>query len=194
MRPDEYPHPVSEPAAAGVPEYADDDSTARDEVPSVREADGPAPAPLPPDREDGPLALDEFGTTAEEQRRGEPLDDRLAREEPDVAAADADDQRRRARADAAADNADVPHEWTEPDPDVAEEPPVEADPHSPVSTYERIDGVPGPVGRLVQPDEGAHEDTEPDEVAVDGGSAGGGPSAEEAAMHEITDGGGLRAD
>src|SRR5689334_15701412 len=77
MRPD------SDPAAAGVPEYADDDSSARDDVPSGREAGGRDPAPLPPDREDGPLGLDEFGTTAEEQRRGEPLDRRLDREEPE---------------------------------------------------------------------------------------------------------------
>jgi hypothetical protein len=62
---------------AGVPEYADDESTAWEDV---RESD---PAPLPPDREDGPLALDEYGTTEEEQRLGEPLDDRLAREEPE---------------------------------------------------------------------------------------------------------------
>ena len=33
---------------------------------------------------DAPVAADEYGTTAEEQHRGEPLDTRLAREEPDV--------------------------------------------------------------------------------------------------------------
>ena len=104
-------------------------------MPSVREADGPDPVPLPPDREDGPLALDEYGTTAEEQRRGEPLEDRLAREEPEVVYA--------------------------------------------------VSG--GQVGRLVQPDEGAHEDTDADEVAADAGPAGGGASAEEAAMHEVAD-------
>jgi hypothetical protein len=135
MRRDDFPTPVSDPAAAGLPEYADDDSTADERVPSVREADGPDPAPLPPDREDGPLALDEYGTTAEEQRRGEPLEGRIAREEPEVSYA--------------------------------------------------VSG--GQVGRLVQPDQGAHEDTEADEVAVDAGPSGGGASAEEAAMHEIAD-------
>ena len=79
-----YPRAVSDPAADGIPEYADDDSTAYDDVNTGREADGPNPAALPADREGGPLALDEFGTTAEEQRLGEPLEDRLAREEPDV--------------------------------------------------------------------------------------------------------------
>jgi hypothetical protein len=33
---------------------------------------------------DTPLLVDEFGTTAAEQRTGEPLDGRIAREEPDV--------------------------------------------------------------------------------------------------------------
>jgi len=81
---DSYPKPVSDPAADGIPEYADDDSTAWDDVGSPREADGPDPYPLPGDREDGPAAVDEYGTTPEEQRRGEPLDLRLSREEPDV--------------------------------------------------------------------------------------------------------------
>jgi len=80
-----YPRPLNDPAADGIPEYADDDSTAFDDVDSSREADGPAA--LPADRESGPLGLEEFGTTAEEQRAGEPLADRLAREEPEVAAA-----------------------------------------------------------------------------------------------------------
>lgn len=40
-------------------------------------------------------------------------------------------------------------------------------------------------GRLVAMDEGAHEDTEKDEIAVDVGIDGGGASAEEAAVHVI---------
>ena len=39
-------------------------------------------------------------------------------------------------------------------------------------------------GRLVAPDEGAHTDQETDSVAYDAGSAGGGASAEELAIHE----------
>jgi hypothetical protein len=42
-------------------------------------------------------------------------------------------------------------------------------------------------GRLVAPDEGAHEDTESDEIATDVGRAGYGASAEEAAMHIADD-------
>lgn len=161
---DPYPKPVSDPAADGLPEYADDDSTAWDDVDSPRAADGPEPAPLPPDREDGPLAIDEYGTTAEEQRRGEPLDLRLAREQPDIPT---DPVAR----DTGLDDA-----------------PVDPRLDSQVSVYDRDEpGLPptGQVGRLVAPDEGAHEDTEADEVAFDAGAAGGGASAEELAMHPV---------
>jgi len=177
-RDDDFPQPVSDPAAAGVPDYADDDSTAWDDVESTREADGRDPAPLPPDREDGPLALDEYGTTAEEQRLGEPLEDRLAREEPDVATEPEPD---RVGGDASDERAEVPHEWSEPGPSADDEP-LDPGLGSSVSLYERIGAE--PVGRLVQPDAGIGEDTEADEVAFDAGAAGGGPSAEEAAVHE----------
>jgi hypothetical protein len=193
MRRDDFPNPVSDPAASGLPEYADDDSDADLDVRSPREADGPNPAPLPPDREDGPLALDEFGTTAEEQRQGEPLDARLAREEPDVAGADPADPADASRDGAASlATANVPHEWNEPDPDAvdADELPINPDVDDPVSAYERIGPDPvtgGLVGRIVQPDQGIYEDTETDEVAMDAGASGGGASAEEAAMHEVRD-------
>ncbi len=42
-------------------------------------------------------------------------------------------------------------------------------------------------GRLVAPDEGAHEDVEKESVAEDVGFAGAGASAEEAAMHIVGD-------
>jgi hypothetical protein len=79
-----YPTPVSDPAADGLPETADPDSLAFDEVAAPRVAEGLDPAPLPPDRDDGPLALDEYGTTPDEGLRGEPLAARLAREVPDL--------------------------------------------------------------------------------------------------------------
>ncbi|MFD7474063.1 DUF5709 domain-containing protein [Streptomyces sp. NPDC059837] len=44
-------------------------------------------------------------------------------------------------------------------------------------------------GRLIAPDEGAHEDTEKDLIAYDAGVDGAGASAEEAAMHVIPDSG-----
>jgi hypothetical protein len=165
MRQDNFPHPVSDPEAEGVPEYADPDSSAWDDVESPRISDGPEPAAIPPS--DQPLAVDRYGTTAGEARRGESVEYKLAREDTDEPAAEA-------RPD---------------DRLVLDDEPV--DPHldSAVSMYDRPDPLlddPGaPVGRLVEPDEGVREDTEPDAVAYDAGAAGGGPSAEEAAMHEV---------
>src|SRR5436853_6858886 len=96
---------------------------------------------------DRPLGAEEFGTTAEEEREGEPLDVRLSREEPDMAAravgTDADES----------ELADQPYPE---DPD------------------ERV-------GRIVETDEGAREDDEPDAVATDVGTDQGGLSAEERA-------------
>jgi hypothetical protein len=83
MSTEHFAEPVTDPEADGLPGYADDDSFADPDRPSSREADGPAPAALPADR---PLGTTEFGTTSEEQREGEPLEDRLRREEPDVTA------------------------------------------------------------------------------------------------------------
>ena len=78
---------------------------------------------------DSPLGAEGWGTTAEEQREGEALAGRLAREARDV----------------------YPEE-------------------------------PRDVGRLVEPDEGAHTDTESDMIASDSGDTAG-LSAEEAALH-----------
>ena len=99
---------------------------------------------------DTAVAVDEFGTTAAEQRDGEPLTGRLDREVPDVLAAvdlPADES----------DGADIPF-------------------------GERAGQG---VGRIVEPDEGARGDTEPDMVATDVGTDLGGYSAEEAAMHVV---------
>jgi hypothetical protein len=41
-------------------------------------------------------------------------------------------------------------------------------------------------GRLVAPDEGAHDDEEAEEIAVDAGRAGSAASAEEAAVHVVS--------
>ncbi len=187
MRNDDYPTPVSDPESEGLPGTADDDSTAYDDVDTGRQADGPDPAMLPADH---PLAVDRFGTTAEEQRVGQSLDDRLAEEVPDIQpedplyspgalAEEAIDVQgaRQARLDA----------------DVFGESPT-SDPNSPVSLYDhgQLDGTsPEPVGRLVEPDEGYGFDAEPDNVAYDAGAAGGGASAEELAVHE-TDAPGYR--
>jgi hypothetical protein len=66
-----------------APDVLDDGVPATEEVPAEllrtgEISEGPVPAPL-----DRPLAADEWGTTAREEREGEPLDRRLAREVPD---------------------------------------------------------------------------------------------------------------
>lgn len=65
-----------------------------------------------------------------------------------------------------------------------EEPDV--DPYAEVDEVLDDDQVGGRrAGRLVAPDEGAHEDAESDAVAFDVGLAGGAATAEEAAMHIV---------
>ena len=69
-------------ATDGLPEVADDDSYADGVHEAARDRD--APGALPPDREDGPLGLEDYGITSAQRSRGEPLSARLAREVPDV--------------------------------------------------------------------------------------------------------------
>ena len=163
---DSYPRRVSDPAADGIPEYADDDSNAYDDVDSFRLADGYDPSGLPGDREEGEIATDEFGTTAEEQLHGEDLDGRLARELPEVA------------------EAQLPGTRFQDDDGGLVDPRLD----SQVSMYDRpgLDPLSETrVGRVVRPDAGAHPVDEKDEIAFDFGAAGGGANVEETAMHEI---------
>jgi hypothetical protein len=53
----------------------------QDGYPEQYWAEDPQRAPVPGDR---PIAVDDFGTTAEERSEGESLEGRLSREEPDV--------------------------------------------------------------------------------------------------------------
>jgi hypothetical protein len=116
----------------------------------------------PPER---PLGVDAFGTTAAEQRQGEGIERRLTHEVPDPSSATED---------------------LFADPDLA----GDDDPDS----FAAEDGYIGDdevgdlrSGRLVAPDQGAHDDTESEMVASDIGIDGGGSSAEEAAMHIVSD-------
>jgi hypothetical protein len=177
MRDNDYPTEVSDPEASGLPETADDDSTAYDSVESGRWADGPDPAAL---AGVGPGGSNRFGDTAEEQREGESLDYRLQQEEPDFGAEDPIPSRR----DPVDETVDS-SEQRQFDADVWGPSPT-SDPNSQVSLYDDgqlDDAVPETVGRLVEPDEGYGTDDEPDSVAYDAGAAGGGASAEELAMH-----------
>jgi hypothetical protein len=187
MREDEFPHPVSDPEAEGLPGTADDDSSAWDDVDSPRIADGPEPGILPRDREDGPLAIDTYGTTPEEARIGESLERKLGREVPDPALEGAGPRPDTVPSpiaveefdpEPAGDGLDVVDEGTA----LEDQDPVDPRLDSKVSMYDTGDAT---VGRLVAPDEGLTGDTERDAVATDVGAAGGGASAEELAMHQV---------
>ena len=120
--------------------------------------------------------LEKFGNTAEEEREGESLDQKLAEEEPDPNLAFDDplaepagrDGRRRAQPATTTTSTWTPTSTT-------------------VELGDDYDGEVGDdrSGRLVSPDEGAHSDTEKDLVAGDVGIDGGAASAEEAAMHVV---------
>jgi hypothetical protein len=183
---DSYPRPINDPAADGIPEHADDDSTAYDDVDSPRVADGLQSMALPGDREDGPEILDDFGTTAAEQLHGESLDGRLAREEPDIGADDVwVDGDRRLTDEATTEDA---ARQVGTDADIMDDGRVDPGLGSTVSAYERLGEDPqtgAMVGRLVEPDRGSGIDAERDSIARDEGAAGGGAGAEELAMHEV---------
>jgi hypothetical protein len=116
----------------------------------------------PPER---PRGVDAFGTTLNEQRQGESIEQRLAHEEPDPS-------------NMVEDPLAEPDRVGGDDPDsIAAEDDFLGDPE--VGSQR--------TGRLMAPDEGSHEDTESDMVADDVGIDGGGSSAEEAAMHIIED-------
>jgi hypothetical protein len=177
-------------ASEGLPEVADDESYAD----SVREAarDPNTPSVLPPDREDGPLGLDEYGSAPDQGLRGEPLMARLNREDPDISA-DRLEPDPRVIADLDLDEVAL---GTRPDPAgraaedsrlVAEEEPVDPRLGSQVSIYDRPEpGVSSypTVGEIVRPGSG-YASSEKDEVGFDLGSGLGGLGSEELAMHEI---------
>ena len=102
-----------------------------------------------------------YGTTAEEEERGESLDQLLAEEEPDTPF-DVDD--------------DLPEDRDDDE---------EADEY--LDGLLLDDGPDLRAGRLVAEDEGAHADDEEDLVARDVGIDGGAASAEEAAIHVVED-------
>jgi len=106
-----------------------------------------------------------FGSTAEEQEEGESLDQLLAEEEPDVGEQDDEDDDERGEDD----------DWDENATD------------DDISRFGAEDGPDPRAGRLVAEDEGAHADAEADLVARDAGIDSGGATAEEAAVHEVSE-------
>ncbi|EON30502.1 hypothetical protein GTC6_22312 [Gordonia terrae C-6] len=107
------------------------------------------------------------GLTSREQAEGETLDERLAEEEPDVGAVDPLDEitaEERSRTDWRAHDSDRDEEFEEDD-----------------EVGDRR------AGRLIAPDAGSGIDTESEAFAEDAGIDGAGASAEEAAVHYISD-------
>ncbi len=144
---------------------------------SLRDAD---PEEIPTDRGleagDRPAAADRFGTTPAEAVQGQDLDHRLAEEQPDMGAHD-------------------------PIEDIVAEDPATFDPER-FRGADAGSGEPGAlgeggadkdlddgderpelIGRLIAPDEGAHEDEENEAIGVDVGPDGRDLAGEEAAMH-----------
>lgn len=187
--------PRSEFEDEGIPDL-------QDGTPEQQWAVDPQRAPAPGDE---PMAVEDYGTTAEEQVEGEPLASRLGREEPDVGAtagADAD-----AAGEAGSALGDSGAAGSAPDADAGVGEPGSLTPDSGLGVgsdlstdFETSPGVdpewpaqpeepsgqvwepPRPAGRLVAPDEGARTDAEPDEIAREAGPDAGGFSAEESAM------------
>jgi hypothetical protein len=204
------PDPHSRFEDEGIPDL-------QDGTPEQQWAVDPQEAPLPADH---PVAVDDFGTTVEEQIEGEPLGARLGREEPEAepvfGAGGPNDPGESVRAPgepaegtaadlegtagpgaAEAGSGGVDPRTGEPilsedsglgvgsDLDTGFQPDADVDSPSPAHPEEPSGLVwdePRPAGRLVAPDEGAHPDAEPDEVAREVGPDFGGYTAEEAAM------------
>jgi Family of unknown function (DUF5709) len=169
----------SDPEREGLPGIADDESSADLQESNSRPADGRGPAALPSDH---PIAVNDFGTTAEEQRQGESLDGRLKRERPDLRIDDPADGPQ--PLSDAIDDIPLDAEVETDDPRLnaileAEDPALDSE----VSVYDRLRDRPT-AGRLVEPNEGTGADTEDELYAEDRGPADGGLSAEEAAVHE----------
>jgi hypothetical protein len=104
-----------------------------------------------------PLAVEDQGTTVRERHEGESLDQRLAEERRDPAL-----------------------EEHGADDGIGDLPDGQGEPRDAEVGADRA-------GRLVAPDEGAHEDAEKDMIADDVGIDGGAASAEEAAVHRVPD-------
>ena len=121
----------------------------------------------PPEK---PRGVDAFGTTVEEQRQGENLEQRIRQEEPDP-------------------NTAYGAPENESGLDEDEEDRVGGDDPDSIAAEDDFigDAEVGDTraGRLVAPDEGAHEDVDHEMVGRDVGVNGAAASAEEAAMHII---------
>ncbi|SDQ72861.1 DUF5709 domain-containing protein [Thermostaphylospora chromogena] len=160
----------------------------QDGTPQQQWAVDPQEASLPADH---PVAVDEYGTTEDEQLRGEPLTDRLAREVPEEKpefGAEGPIGRPEAAPGGDRDSSALTEEGglgVGSDLDTRRRQDTDVEPEWPAQPEEpsgRVWDEPRRSGRLVAPDEGAHGDTESDEVAEEVGPDSGGYTAEESAM------------
>jgi hypothetical protein len=170
-------------ATDGLPEVADDDSYADGVHEAARDRD--TPGALPPDREDGPLGLEDYGITSAQRSRGEPLGSRLAREMPEVYLVRAyEDPEPRLIEDA---DPEVVFQVSEDSRVLDDGEAIDPRLGSQVSMYDRpVRGIPfnRRINGLVRPGSG-YGSVEADEIAYDLGPAMGGLGNEELAMHEI---------
>lgn len=177
------PDPRSRYEEEGIPDL-------QDGTPGQQRAVDPEEAPVPGDQ---PAAVDDYGTTVDEEVQGEPLASRLDREEPeeepDLAAGE---PAASPRADSGGSTG-AAGERSTPDSSLGVGADLNTDyqpgagagqqwPAQPEEPSGQVWDEPRPAGRLVAPDEGTREDTEPDEIAQEVGPDRGGYSAEEAAM------------
>jgi hypothetical protein len=158
----------------------------QDGTPEQQWAVDPQEAPLPGD---SPTAVDDYGTTIDEQIQGEPLDSRLSREVPEEQPLYGADTPVTVQQEERPEQPTISEDGglgvgsdldTDLEPDTGVDPDWEAQPEEPSGA---VWDEPRRAGRLVAPDEGAHDDREPDEVAREVGPDAGGYTAEEAAMH-----------
>jgi hypothetical protein len=186
-------------ASDGLPEVADDDSYADAVREARRDPYASRPSTLPPDREDGPLGLDEYGVSPDEREHREPLSGKLARELPDLSSDQLQPDPRLSQdldVDAAVADLDGERRFRpRPDPGgriaddtrlLAEDEPVDPRLGSQVSLYDRpVAGIGGDaeVGALTRPG-GGYRSRESDEIAYSDQSLGG-LGNEELAIHEM---------
>ena len=177
------PDPHSELEDEGIPDL-------QDGTPGQEWAVDPQQAPVP---RDYPVAVDDFGTTIEEQVEGEPLDLRVAREQPEDQAVFGEGEVPGTSAGDPGETAGDREDSVTPDSGLGAgadlntdyEPGPEAGAEWPAQPEEpsgRVWDDPRPAGRLIAPDEGAHPVVDGDPVAEEAGPDSGGYTAEEAAM------------
>lgn len=152
------------PESEGIPDTADDTSTAYDEHDRPRFEDSPVALPA-----DEAVGVDDYGVTADESGRDEPLKARLVRERHDVSPDDPE---------TAADGG-IAYEA------MSDEAIAQAARDADTMEDERLDTPPSDeVGRLVAPDEGGLTDEEAQSLAYDAGEIQG-RTSEETAMHQV---------